>query len=340
MNMKQKIECPYCDGKANLKKAAKQLVYRKETFKIIAHFYRCEKCNEEFSTTESDTISLIQAHNQYREKNSIPFSEEIAAIREKYNLPASKMSEVLGFGANGYSNYENGEIPTPAYGNLISAASEPQTFMNLVEKAKEHFSENAFKKVKERVASLINIEDENQDICTSLNVVNEPNNFTGYKKLVPAKMSNLLKYFIQHSEPDFNDKLKLNKQLFFADFTHYKNHGVSISGLSYRAIKYGPVPANYDNIYAYLENENLISSLFLRLPNGGAREVFISDADFNEKLFTEEEIETLSTIIERFASISTWDIVELSHKEKAWKELEANKELIGYQDYAFELESV
>lgn len=338
--MKQKIECPYCDGNANLQKEAKELNYRKETFKIVAHFYKCEKCSEEFTTTEADTISLMQAHNQYREKNNIPFPEEIAAIREKYDLPASKMSEVLGLGANGYSNYENGEIPTPAYGNLISAASEPQTFMNLLDKAKEHFSGNAFKKVKERVAYLVHTEDENKNLCAILNVYNQPNNFTGYKKPVPTKIANLVTYFIQHSKPDFNDKLKLNKQLFFADFTHYKNYGASITGLSYRAIKYGPVPANYDNIYAYLENEQLISSQFLKLSNGGAREVFISEADFDKKLFNEEEKDTLSNITAKFADMPTWDIVELSHLEKAWKELEATRELIGYQDYAFELAAV
>lgn len=338
--MKKKIDCPYCDGSANLHKEAKELRYRKEVFKIVAHYYKCEKCDEEFTTTESDTISLTQVHNQYREKNNIPFPEEIAGIRQKYELSASKMSEVLGLGANGYSNYENGEIPTPAYGNLISAASEPQTFLNLLDKAKEHFSENAFKKVRERVIYILQTTRESKDICSTLNVYYEPNNYTGYKKPVPGKIANLVTYYIQHSKPDFNDKLKLNKQLFFTDFTHYKNFGSSISGLSYRAIKYGPVPANYDNIYAYLENEQLISSQFLKLSNGGAREVFVSEADFDKNLFTEEEKETIHTIIKKFGDMSTWDIVDLSHEEKAWKELEANKELIGYQDYAFELKAV
>jgi len=173
-----------------------------------------------------------------------------------------------------------------------------------------------------------------------LNVYNQPNNFTGYKKPLPTKIANLVTYFIQRSKPDFNDKLKLNKQLFFADFTHYKNYGTSITGLSYRAIKYGPVPANYDNIFACLENEHLISSQFLKLSNGGAREVFISEADFDKKIFNEEEKDTFSNITAKFADMPTWDIVELSHLEKAWKELEANRELIGYQDYAFELAAV
>lgn len=338
--MKQKIECPFCDGNANLQKEAREVNYRKEEFKIAAHFYKCEKCAEEFTTTDADTISLMQVHNQYREKNNIPFPEEIAATREKYGLAASKMSEVLGLGANGYSNYENGEIPTPAYGNLISAASEPQTFMRMLDKAKPIFSEPAFKKAKEKVTQLIPSEDAHKHLCQILNVYYQPNNFTGYKKIEPAKIAHLVTHFIQHSKPEFNDKLKLNKQLFFADFTHYKNYGESITGLSYRAIKYGPVPANYDNIFAYLETEKFISPQFIKQPNGGAREVFISESEFDQKLFSEEEKETLYIISAKFSDMSTWDIVELSHSEKAWKELEAKKELIGYQDYAFELVAV
>jgi putative zinc finger/helix-turn-helix YgiT family protein len=335
--MKQKIECPYCDGIAELQKEAKETQYRKETFKIVAHFYKCEKCVEEFTATESDTISLMQAYNQYREKNNIPFPEEIVAIRHKYDLSAAKMSEVLGLGANGYSNYENGEIPTPAYGNLISAASEPQTFMHLLEKSKEHFSEKTFKRVKEKVALLIHSEDENKILYTTLNLYRQPNNFTGYKITSSTRIANIISYFIQNSKPEFNDKLKINKQLFFADFTHYKNYGVSITGLSYRAIKYGPMPANYDNIYAYLENEHFISSQFSKLSNGGAGELFVSNTTVDTNIFSDEEKETFAKITEKFANTSTWEIVELSHKGKAWKALETNNSLIGYQDYAFEL---
>lgn len=41
MKMKKKIKCPCCNGFANLKKEAAELTYRKESFKIIAHFYQC-----------------------------------------------------------------------------------------------------------------------------------------------------------------------------------------------------------------------------------------------------------------------------------------------------------
>ena len=42
---------------------------------------------------------------------------------------------------------------------------------------------------------------------------------------------------------------KLNKAMFYADFLNYKQRGISISGLEYQAIQYGPVPVHYDTIY-------------------------------------------------------------------------------------------
>lgn len=61
--MEEKIECPFCDGYANLKKEEREVNYRKELFKIAAHFYQCEKCGEELTTTEADTVSLMQLPN-------------------------------------------------------------------------------------------------------------------------------------------------------------------------------------------------------------------------------------------------------------------------------------
>ena len=40
--------------------------------------------------------------------------------------------------------------------------------------------------------------------------------------------------------------------MFYADFFHYKQYGISISGLNYQAIKYGPVPVHYDTIYDHI----------------------------------------------------------------------------------------
>lgn len=58
--MKKRVECPYCnDGIANLKNKPKTLETAKGKFLVkVYYFYECEICNEEFTTTQSDTESL------------------------------------------------------------------------------------------------------------------------------------------------------------------------------------------------------------------------------------------------------------------------------------------
>ena len=57
-------------------------------------------------------------------------------------------------------------------------------------------------------------------------------------------------------------------------------------------------------------------------------------------IFSMEEVEDIDMVTKCVQGISTWDIVDLSHKEKSWKELEPGKELIGYQDHTFELAAI
>jgi C4-type Zn-finger protein len=66
MKIKEKTDCPYCDGIASLQKEAKEIKYRNEVFNIVAHFYKCKQCSEEFTTTEADSISITQVHDQYQ----------------------------------------------------------------------------------------------------------------------------------------------------------------------------------------------------------------------------------------------------------------------------------
>jgi hypothetical protein len=93
-----------------------------------------------------------------------------------------------------------------------------------------------------------------------------PNRYTGYTIPNPEKATNLLLYFLSNCNPEFNDKLKLNKMLFYTDFFNYKETGRSISGISYRAIPYGPVPSNYDFIFAhFIEKEEIIEPVFIKI---------------------------------------------------------------------------
>ena len=333
--MKTVIKCAYCDGTAQLKKEIIDLVYRKENFKVVQHFYKCEQCQEDFTTNEADAITLSQAHNQYREKYATPFPEEIIALKNKYELSAAKMGLVLGLGPNGFNKYENGEIPTTAIGNLLKAAANPNIFLTLLEAVKEEFRAKEYDKLKDRIILLINSESDANPY--QLDLHKTPNAYNGFRVADTEKLSNVIVAMISLSDPTFNDRLKINKLLFYADFVHYKRYGRSLTGITYRAIQHGPVPSKYGSIFNYLESEGIICSQWVEVGNKGGREVFQTNQNMEEVLFNEQELETIKDVINKFKDTPTWDMVTISHKERGWIDHNNDKNLISYQEYAFDL---
>ena len=54
------------------------------------------------------------------------------------------------------------------------------------------------------------------------------------------KLINAIIYFAQHTQ--YLGKIKLFKLLYLLDFEHFRQTGQSVTGLTYSAWKYGPVP--------------------------------------------------------------------------------------------------
>ena len=104
------MKSPITGKEMILSKERRSINFRKETFEIVFHYYKCEESGEQFTTTSFDEVNTNQEYNQYRDKFNIPFPDEIIKIREKFGLSASKMSSILGFGTNSYRQYEAGEI--------------------------------------------------------------------------------------------------------------------------------------------------------------------------------------------------------------------------------------
>lgn len=314
--------------------------FRKESFQIIFHYYKCEDSGEQFTTTSMDEINLNQLYNQYRDKFNIPFPDEITAIRQKYGVSASKMAEILGFGTNSYRQYEAGEMPSVSNARLIQMISDPNKFIDLVklcdsldEKTKEKYSQKAKQLAEERTRNSFAFNLKDYLLGNHLADV-----YSGYRNPSFEKFTEMVVYFSEHIKPF---KTKMNKLLFYADFSMFKQSCFSISGVRYNAIDMGPVPHNFQSIFEYLANEDEIDIFYTEFANGGFGEQFVArdNRPFNSSLFSELELDVLKKIVATFKTTSTNDIIELSHLEKAWKENEKTKNVISYE-YAFELKQI
>ncbi len=338
--MKNKTECPYCDGTATLKYEDREMTFKKEPFAVKAHYYQCGKCKEEFTTTETDTLTIAQVQNMYREKHGILFPDEIARIRTTYGLSAAGMSDVLGLGVNGYNLYERGEMPTMAISNLIASSNNPWAFKEMLMNARDTMSENIFKRTMAFVEEQIERKSNPLPFFNKIDLQTKPSALTGYRAPNVEKVKALFTTFISRCNTVYNDRLKINKLMFYADFYHYRETGFSISGLSYRAINYGPVPTCYDNLFALLESEGVIFADWQQVNGTSAREIFFVAQPADPAVMYSSEVAVADRLCVQFGDTTSWDLVQMSHREDAWQQLNEKREIINYQEYAFDVKGI
>ena len=331
------MKSPFTNKEMSIVKEWRTMSFRKDKFRVLFHSYKCEDTGEQFEDDAFAQLNYNQLINQYRVKYSIPFPEQIISIRKKYNLSAAKMSEILGFGTNSYRQYEGGEVPNQSNARLIQLADDPHEFKKLL-----NYSRTPDRKFIEKTHKTIEIllEEQKKDkfekqLANYFFGTCLPNNLTGFKTPDIKKFSEMVVFFTQKLEPW---KTKLNKLLFYADFIAHKQTGFSMSGVQYRAIPMGPVPNNFNSIFEYLANKDEINICYTNFTNGGTGEQFRPNPNktFDKELFSETELRILESVAERFKETSTNEIIEISHKEKAWLDNNAERKLIDY-NYSFEL---
>ncbi|MCK4746390.1 MAG: DUF4065 domain-containing protein [Bacteroidales bacterium] len=331
------MKSPYTGKEMQVQRERRTMSFRKEEFKVIFHSYQCDDTEEKFEDAAFAQLNYNLLLNQYREKYSILFPEQIIELRRKYSLSALKMSEILGFGANSYRQYEAGDVPNQSNSRLIHLANDPREFIRLVDLSIT-LDDKTRSKLVQRIGSLID-EQRSRRLESQLEKyffgASLPNSLNGFRVPSLARFTEMVVFFTERLQPW---KTKLNKLLFYADFSMFQKTGFSISGFQYRAIPMGPVPNNFNSIFEFLANNNEVDIWSTQFEDGGTGEQFMlaRDRKFNAELFANDELRTLEAIADRFKTISTNEIIDLSHKEKAWIDNEVKKKIIDYS-YSFYL---
>jgi len=334
--MKPTLKSPMTGNDMVLCREKRTIPFRKEEFGILYHFYK-DTDGEQYTEEHTDEVNINQIYHQYREKYKLPFPDEIKAIRSKYELSAMKMSEVLGFGANVWRNYEAGEVPSESNARLIQVADDEVEFAKLV-RLSAHLDDKTKEKILAKVDALRKVDDgwrvafgEEDFLMGNKAGADLPDRYTGYRKPSIERTIELVKFFTAKLAPHLY-KTRLNKLLFYADFRHFQLHGVSITGGRYRAIQMGPVPVQYASLYEYAQREGQIKLNEEELNDGGIKGQFmpVTNAPFNAELFEESELAVLDEVCAQFKNTKAKEIENISHEEEAWKLHEKEHSIIDY----------
>mgnify|MGYP001030986300 FL=1 len=291
-------------------------LFRKEEFAYM-HTGIIDEDGEMWTTTELDEANLSQVYNQYRVRHGIPFPDDIAALRKHYGLSAAKMSQILGFGINQYRMYEEGEVPSISNARTIIAAHEKSIFLSFLEATKADLTETEYIRIHKKVENAVGD-------CI---ITTSPSAYSGYRSLSKKKIAAVCHMIISRMGSVF--VTKMNKLLFYIDFIHYKRHGFGITGLSYKALQYGPVPERWGSVYAAIPGIEMAEFVYPSGQSGIRLEIHNPIDHFS---LDEKETDTVKSVCQLFGDISAGEISEISHREHGWISNHTDRSAISYQE--------
>jgi len=251
--------CPHCEKETNLElvRSQEEIKVRGEYIRVDVKYYKCKSCGKEFDDPRSDDDPLDKAYREYRRRHGMMQPEQIRDLRRRrYGLTQNEMSRLLGWGGATLSRYENGALQDETHEKTLRLAADPRNLLKLIEDTPEALSEEKrarlmkeLKEVEEEAYSFQRIYEERFGKY-------EEDEYSGFKKLDLAKLFNAIIYFCKGGVL----KTKLNKLLFYADFKHFKDYALSITGARYAHIPFGPAPDQYAYYLATLLEDGAIKA--------------------------------------------------------------------------------
>lgn len=329
----------YCEACG--KEVEAKVISRKEIFNVCgedievnAQVMVCADCGEELFCEELDSATLIDAYNEYRKKHKLLLPEEIKKIREQYGLSQRSFAKLLNWGDKTICRYENGSVQDRAHNSLLLFLREPENMRTYLTENEVMLDERQ----KSRLLNIVKKLEKDTEYQVGRRFFDmffsktpcEENGFKGfdYEKLCAMVL------FFAHKGAELL-KTKLMKLLNYSDMIFYKENGISISGLKYAHLPYGPVPDNFDMILGRMAADH-IAHIEVSYDNGYEMHQVIPECEVPEGVLSDEEVQVLERIYDKFKDFGSVDISDYSHKEKGYMSTKKG-EIISYA-YAKDIE--
>ena len=295
-----------------------------EQIEVDADVLVCSECGEELFCEELDNATLVKAYNEYRKRYKLLLPEEIKTIRMQYGLTQRSFAKLLNWGDKTIFRYENGSIQDKAHNTILLFLRQPENMKTYLVENEVQLSDKQKSKLLDKVEKLIQGKGYQED-C-NYTWVDVPCEENGFKEFDYEKLCGMVLFFANKSLELL--KTKLMKLLNYSDMIFYKENGVSISGLRYVHLPFGPVPENFDMLMEKMA-EDKIAHIEVFYDGGYEKHQVIPDGDIPGKLFSDEELEVLERIYNKFKNYGSCDISQYSHKEKGYCETKTGQ-VISY----------
>jgi putative zinc finger/helix-turn-helix YgiT family protein len=323
MNTVVRGVCSNCEKETRFEPVTKEEVIRvrNKPITIELQYLKCAECGDEVFDPGLNVDPFSLAYRKYRKEYGFLQPEEIREWRKANKLTQGELAKLLGLGGVTISRYENGALQDPSHEKLLRLAMNPSNLLQLIEGSEGVFTES---KKRRLVEALQQVEAGANSIDSTIMVSfgnYEPNEHSGYRKLDLEKLYNVILFFCKGGVL----KTKLNKLLFYADFRHYKEYAISITGARYAHVPFGPAPDNYEIYYGALSSQKAIEFVEEIYPSkyGGepvVGEIIKATRKPDLTVFAASELRIMASVQEDFAKYSASEITDFSHKEVGYPE--------------------
>ena len=322
--------CEICGKEENTKVITKNEHYmiNNEDIEVTANVLVCETCGEEMFCEELDNKTLVDAYNIYRKKHKLLTAEEIKLIREQYGLSQRAFSKLLNWGDKTINRYENGAIQDKAHNSMLLFLKDPDNMRSYLAQNEICIDDKQRKKI-ETVIQESQQEKNSQKRKNLLDSImkDAPSEWNGYKKFDYEKLCAMVSFFAWKSGELL--KTKLFKLLNYSDMIFYIKNGISISGMQYVHMPYGPVPSNFDILMHTLEMDKIIQIEYI-FDGEYEKHKIISDYNKFGGVLSDQEIEIMNSVFDKFQKYGSVEISKYSHNEEGYKSTEQGQ-LISYK---------
>jgi putative zinc finger/helix-turn-helix YgiT family protein len=298
-----------------------------ETIEVDAQILICAECGEEFFCEELDNATLVRAYNEYRRRHKLLMPEEIKEIRMQYGLSQRGFAKLLNWGDKTICRYENGSIQDKAHNSLLLFLREPENMRTYLKENEISLDDAQKRKILDKIDNMeldIEYHGEHRFLRSFFSI--EPCEENGFKTFDYDKFCAMVLFFAHKSKELL--KTKVMKLLNYSDMIYYKENGISISGVRYAHLPYGPVPENFDILFGTMAADH-IAHIEVFYDNGYEKHQVIPERDVPKGILSASELDVLERVYNKFMDYGSADISEYSHKEKGYVSTKRG-EIISY----------
>ena len=313
--------CPFCEEVHELTILEKEDIceFKNEMITYIKKEYYCEKHKKIFSSIDLEDMNQLQIKDIYRKNHNLLTSQDIKQIREKYSLSQSDLALILGWGEVTITRYETKEIQNEKYDNLLRKVKDnPYILYDYFEINKDCFDQKKQIKISKKIIQVTPSKEQANLLIEQSLIKKHFSNDSIYRGNSDIELKRILAVLKRIVDKGFLlYKTKIGKVLWYIDMLYFKQNNYSITGLSYFNMKYGACPLGLDLI---LDSPNITIKEIIE---DDFMKILIASVDV-EYTLTPTEIEVIDKVINKFRSLSTNEIIEYMHKEKAYLETKEN----------------